>query len=102
MSLLRLGFPTFVMCSNETHAAVRQRLETAGLEVDTVIEDVGEHIVETEEHARVKRRVNVQRMNWEEYQRCVTSHIISWLHHSRWCITEHTDNLTLIVLVMDM
>ena len=102
MSLLRLGFPTFVMCSNETHAAVRERLETAGLEVDTVIEDVGEHIVETEEHARVKRRVNVQRMNWEEYQRCVTSHIISWLHHGRWCITEHSNNLTLIVLVMDM
>ena len=102
MSLLRLGFPTFVMCSNETHAAVRQRLETAGLEVDTVIEDVGEHIVETEEHARVKRRVNVQRMNWEEYQRCVTSHIIFWLHHGRWCINEHSNNLTLIVLVMDM
>ena len=69
MSPLTLGFPTFVMCSNETHAAVRQRLETAGLEVDTVIEDVAEHITETEGHARVKRRVNVQRMNWDEYQR---------------------------------
>ena len=61
MSLLRLGFPTFVMCSNETHAAVRQRLETAGLEVDTVIEDVGEHIEETEEHARLKPKLPLRR-----------------------------------------
>ena len=69
MFLIRIGFPTFVMCSNKTYSGVKGRVEDAGIEVDTVIENVGDLIKEGEEETRrVKRQVSS--MNWDSYQRC--------------------------------
>ena len=69
MFLIRIGFPTFVMCSNKTYSGVESRVKDAGIEVDTVIENVGDLIKEGEEETRrVKRQVSS--MNWDSYQRC--------------------------------
>ena len=68
MFLIRIGFPTFVMCSNKTYSEVKSRVEDAGIEVDTVIENVGDLIKEGEDETRrVKRQVSS--MNWDSYQR---------------------------------
>lgn len=57
------------MCSNKSYSEVKARVEDAGIEVDTVIENVGELIREGEEETRrVKRQV--ASMDWESYQRC--------------------------------
>ena len=56
------------MCSNKSYSDVKGRVEDAGIEVDTVIENVGDLIREGEEQTRrVKRQV--ASMNWESYQR---------------------------------
>ena len=56
------------MCSNESYSGIKDRVGDAGIQVDTVIENVGELIREGEEESRrVKRRV--ARMNWDKYQR---------------------------------
>ena len=56
------------MCSNKSYSDVKGRVEDAGIEVDTVIENVGELIREGEEETRrVKRQV--ASMDWESYQR---------------------------------
>ena len=60
------------MCSNESYSGIKDRVGDAGIQVDTVIENVGELIREGEEETRrVKRRVKrrVARMNWDTYQR---------------------------------
>ena len=65
----RIGFPTFVMCSNKSYSGIKDRVEDAGIEVDTVIENVGDLIRNGEEETRrVKRQV--ASMNWDTYQRC--------------------------------
>ena len=57
------------MCSNKTYSGVKSRVKDAGIEVDTVIENVGDLIKEGEEETRrVKRQVSS--MNWDSYQRC--------------------------------
>ncbi len=56
------------MCSNKSYSDVKGRVEDAGIEVDTVIENVGDLIREGEEQTRrVKRQV--ASMNWDSYQR---------------------------------
>ena len=68
MCLIRIGFPTFVLCSNKTYSGVKSRVKDAGIKVDTVIENVGDLIKEGEEETRrVKRQVSS--MNWDSYQR---------------------------------
>ena len=68
MFLIRIGFPTFVMCSNKTYPGAKGRVEDAGIEVNTVIENVGDLIKEGEEETRrVKRQVSS--MSWDSYQR---------------------------------
>ena len=68
-SFPRIGFPTFVMCSNKSYSGLKERVEDAGIEVDTVIENVGDLIRNGEEETRrVKRQV--ASMNWDSYQRC--------------------------------
>ena len=57
------------MCSNKTYSGVKSRVKDAGIEVDTVIENVGDLIKEGEDETRrVKRQVSS--MNWDSYQRC--------------------------------
>ena len=57
------------MCSNKSYSDVKGRVEDAGIEVDTVIENVGDLIREGEEETRrVKRQVTS--MDWDSYQRC--------------------------------
>ena len=57
------------MCSNKSYSDVKGRVEDAGIEVDTVIENVGDLIREGEEETRrVKRQV--ASMDWDSYQRC--------------------------------
>ena len=56
------------MCSNESYSGIKDRVGAAGIQVDTVIENVGELIREGEEETRrVKRQV--PSMNWDTYQR---------------------------------
>ena len=56
------------MCSNKSYSDVKGRVEDAGIEVDTVIENVGDLIREGEEQTRrVKRQV--ASMDWDSYQR---------------------------------
>jgi len=72
----KIGFPTFVMCSNKSYSGLKERVEDAGIEVDTVIENVGDLIRNGEEETRrVKRQV--ASMNWDSYQRYDT--IVSWM-----------------------
>ena len=57
------------MCSNKSYSDIKGRVEDAGIEVDTVIENVGDLIREGEEETRrVKRQV--ASMDWDSYQRC--------------------------------
>ena len=65
----RIGFPTFVMCSNKSYSGIKDRVEDAGIEVDTVIENVGDLIRNGEEETRRLKR-QVASMNWDTYQRC--------------------------------
>ena len=59
------------MCSNTSHQEVLDRVAGAGIQVHTIIEDVGQLIREETERTRVKRDTEGERnrMNWESYQR---------------------------------
>ena len=68
MTLDRIGFPTFMMCSNTTYNKMVDRVEAAGIEVDTIIENVGSLLnQEAVERKRIKRQTAT--MNWDDYQR---------------------------------
>ena len=69
--LYRPGLPSDFMCHNDVAEDVINRVEEAGLKVETMIENVGSLIKEgKEEHRRVKRQTD--NMNWENYQRLPT------------------------------
>ena len=56
------------MCHNSAAEEVLSRVKKAGLNVDTMIENVGSLIREgAEEHRRMKRQTD--NMNWDNYQR---------------------------------
>ena len=57
-----------MMCSNKTYDEVKQRVENAGIEVDTIIDNVAELIKETDDHHRRFKR-QASDMNWDNYQR---------------------------------
>ena len=66
------------MCSNKSYSEIKGRVEDAGIEVDTVIENVGDLIRNGEEETRrVKRQV--ASMNWDTYQRCDAVIILEWI-----------------------
>ena len=67
-----------MMCSNATYDLVKERIEKAGMEVETLIGNVGALIKETNEsNRRAKREADDRRvdvpppvtMNWDSYQR---------------------------------
>ena len=55
------------MCSNNSYQQVVDRVAGAGIQVTTIIEDVGQLIREETERSRVKRETS--RMSWDSYQR---------------------------------
>ena len=57
------------MCSNESYSGIKDRVGAAGIQVDTVIENVGALIREGEEETRRRVKRRVARMNWDTYQR---------------------------------
>ena len=71
MTLDRIGFPTFMMCSNTSYNKMVDRVEAAGMEVDTIIENVGsllnQEAAAAGERNRIKRQTPT--MNWDDYQR---------------------------------
>jgi len=86
---LKLGYPNDMMCSNATFDLVKERIERAGMEVETLIGNVGALIKETNENnrraSRARREADDRRvdkpvpetMNWDSYQRYDT--IINWM-----------------------
>ena len=68
MTLDRIGFPTFMMCSNTTSNTMVDRVEAAGIEVDTIIENVGS-LLNQEAVARNRVKRQTATMNWDDYQR---------------------------------
>ena len=62
------------MCHNDVAEEVIMRIKKAGMNVETMIENVGKMIEEgATEHRRLKRQAN--NMNWDSYQRldCIIS-----------------------------
>jgi len=72
----KIGFPTFMMCSNTTSNTMVDRVEAAGIKVDTIIENVGS-LLNQEAVARNRVKRQTATMNWDDYQRYDT--IIAWM-----------------------
>ena len=69
--IFRPGLPTFVMCSNATYQRLTEKIADAGIEVESIIDNVGQ-VLEQQRQAglrRVKRQTAT--MNWDNYQRSV-------------------------------
>ena len=78
-----------MMCSNATFDLVKERIERAGMEVETLIGNVGALIKETNENnrraSRARREADDRRvdkpvpetMNWDSYQRLTSFNIKS-------------------------
>ena len=69
--IFRPGLPTFVICSNATYQRLTEKIADAGIEVESIIDNVGQ-VVEQQRQAglrRVKRQTAT--MNWDNYQRSV-------------------------------
>ena len=69
-SFPRLGFPTFVMCSNKSYSGLKERVEDAGIEVDTVHDDFSSYY--DGRRCGVARRIAtfVRRLNENEVILC--------------------------------
>ena len=67
----RLGLPTDIMGSNSSSQSLMDRVNKAGIEVSSIIDNVGQLVREQTENTRVKRETDEMqnRMNWANYQR---------------------------------
>ena len=59
------------MCSNSTYQRLMDRVSAAGIEVRTIIDNVGQLVREETENIRAKRETDERSisMNWDSYQR---------------------------------